>query len=50
MTYAKDLRDRRLTILLPTTGDRWTSLHEYFYDSYQTNGMSAVLVIFFGCI
>ena len=35
MTYGKEIRERSL---VPTTGDRWPSLLEYFYDSYQTNG------------
>ena len=39
MTYAKNVRDRSLTILLPTTGDRWPLLLEHFHDAFQTNGI-----------
>lgn len=39
MVYEKSIRDRSLTILLPTTGDRWPLLLNYFGDSYQTNGL-----------
>jgi hypothetical protein len=38
MSYNKSIQDRSLTILVPTTGDRWPQLLEYFYESYQTNG------------
>lgn len=38
MTYQKHVRDRSLTLLIPTTGDQWPKLLEYFHDSYQTNG------------
>lgn len=38
MTYSQEIRDRSLTILIPTTGDRWWSLLDYFNDCYQTNG------------
>ncbi|UJR17415.1 hypothetical protein I4U23_004310 [Adineta vaga] len=37
MTYSKDIRDKSLTMLIPTTGDRWSSLLEYFDDSSKTN-------------
>ncbi|CAF2139182.1 unnamed protein product [Rotaria magnacalcarata] len=39
MTYSKEVKERSLTILIPTTGDRWWSLLEYFNDSNQTNGL-----------
>ena len=38
MSYSKNIQDRSLTLLIPTTGDRWPQLLEYFYDSHQTNG------------
>ncbi|CAF2032203.1 unnamed protein product [Rotaria magnacalcarata] len=37
MTYSKDIRERSLTVLIPTIGDRWCSLLEYFHGSNQTN-------------
>ncbi|CAF3856692.1 unnamed protein product [Rotaria sordida] len=39
MIYSKEIRDRSLTMLIPTTGDRWPNLLDYFYDSNQTNGL-----------
>ncbi|CAF3723793.1 unnamed protein product [Rotaria sp. Silwood1] len=39
MTYSKDIKDKSLTMLIPTTGDRWPALLDYFYDSSQTNGL-----------
>ncbi|CAF0822804.1 unnamed protein product [Rotaria sordida] len=39
MTYSKDIKDKSLTMLIPTTGDRWPALLDYFYDSCQTNGL-----------
>ncbi|CAF1657208.1 unnamed protein product, partial [Adineta ricciae] len=39
MTYSKDIRDKSLTMLIPTTGDQWSSLLEHFCDSSKTNGL-----------
>jgi hypothetical protein len=40
MTYSTEVRgERGLSILVPTTGDRWPSLLEHFHDGYPTNGM-----------
>jgi hypothetical protein len=47
MTYSKDIRDKSLTMLIPTTGDRWPLLLEYFSDSCQTNGMKFLLTILY---
>ncbi|CAF2053053.1 unnamed protein product [Rotaria magnacalcarata] len=34
-----NIHDRSLTVLIPTTGDRWPQLLEHFYDAHQTNGL-----------
>jgi hypothetical protein len=47
MTYTKEIRDRSLTMLIPTTGDRWSSLLDYFYDSCKTNGIIFISNIYF---
>ncbi|CAF1628932.1 unnamed protein product, partial [Didymodactylos carnosus] len=42
MTYAKDIRDRSLTMLVPTTGNRWHGILEHFCDTNKTNGKQRI--------
>ncbi|CAF1397636.1 unnamed protein product, partial [Didymodactylos carnosus] len=41
MTYARDIKDRSLTILVSTTGNQWCNILDYFSDSNATNGNTA---------
>jgi hypothetical protein len=48
MTYSVQVRGGQgLSILVPTTGDRWTSLLEYFHEGNKTNGKKFTLNTFF---
>ncbi|CAF4590910.1 unnamed protein product, partial [Didymodactylos carnosus] len=39
MTYDNNIKDKDLIILLPTTGNKWSQLLEYFYDKNCANDL-----------